>query len=101
MQSFQGDVGSATRAENIRSDNKIRGYKGPITNNETDNDLSNIYLDEFTSALCSINNFITTPRSFPPDKAMCYGKTPSRTELIGCSCKKAYLTSPVLPFTET
>jgi hypothetical protein len=30
--------------------------------------------------------------SCPPDEAACNSNTPSRTELISCPCKRAYLT---------
>ena len=48
----------------------------------------------FLPALFSMNSFA----SFPPDEAACHGKTSSRTELIGYSCKKAFLMSPMLYF---
>jgi hypothetical protein len=53
-------------------------------------------LDASMSAPCSINSFTT--RSFSPNKVACNSNTPSRTELIGYLCKRAYLTSPIFLF---
>jgi hypothetical protein len=36
--------------------------------------------------------FLNQGFSCSPDEAECNGTTPSRTELFGCSCEKAYLT---------
>lgn len=60
----------------LKVGNGKRGMVNGITSDQR------TYLEEFTSAPCSINNFTT--KSFPPNDTACNGKTPSRTELIGC-----------------
>lgn len=52
-------------------------------------------LEALTSAPCSMRSFTT--RSFPPEEAAWSGSTPSRTELMGWPCARAYCTSPMFP----
>ena len=53
------------------------------------------HLGALTSAPWSMRNLTTT--SLPPAHAACNGRTPLRTELMGCPLLSAYSTRPRLP----
>ena len=55
-------------------------------------------LGAFTSAPQSMRKLTT--RTFPPAAAAWRGRTPSRTELTGWPCERAYWTRPMSPEAE-